>query len=497
VGGKSPTSGWKHSRAGRTEGARSLASPPVPPERYDVVIVGARCAGSPLGTLLARAGLNVAVVEQATFPRTTLSSHLMEADALTFLKRLGVLEPVKATGVRFMREVDTRLNDLRLIREFPLRPGDLGGASFLRRHLLDSILADAAAEAGAHMRMDTKVVGLIEDYGRVTGVRVTHDGHESELRAPLVVGADGRSSTVARETGARRYNVTPNERSYYFTFFEGADPSSDDLFVFHRWGDRMVWAGAADNGLYLVGVSAEMHEREAFKRDTERHLMEHMRSCEPTARALADARRATKIFGIVRFDGYFREPSGPGWVLVGDSGHFKDPSAGRGIGDAFIQVEALAPAIVAGLDGSGEPLDRAMARWGEWRNRKFEGHYWMATTLGCAGAIPAAASEVVARMEARGEDADFFNLFNHRSRYYDVLTIPRLAEATARKLIDGRTDRPELVRETAALLAEEARRRWINRFHDYGESPPAPAGDRSARADGAPGSPARPLAAVN
>jgi flavin-dependent dehydrogenase len=445
----------------------------VAPERFDVVIVGARCAGSPLGTLLARAGLKVAVVEKVTFPRTTLSSHLMEADALSFLKRLGVLEPVKATGVRFMHDVDTRLNDLRIVTRFPLRPDDLGGAAFLRRHLLDSILADAAAEAGAHMRMDTKVVALLEDFGRVTGVRVVHDGKESELRAPLVVGADGRTSTVAKITGARRYNVAPNERNYYFTFFEGADPASDDLFIFHRWADRMVWAGAADSGLYLVGVSPEVHERDAFRRDTESNLMAHMRSCEPTREALVNAKRATKIFGIRRFDGYFREACGPGWVLVGDSGHFKDPAAGRGIGDAFIQVEALAPAIVAGLDGSGEPLDRAMKRWATWRNRKFEGHYWMATTLGCEGAIPMTAPEVIERMQARGQVDAFFDLFSHRSRYYDVLTIRRLAEATARLLVDRSTDRPALVKETAALLAQEARRRWINRVPDFDEPEPA------------------------
>jgi hypothetical protein len=138
--------------------------------------------------------------------------------------------------------------------------------------------------------------------------------------------------------GARRYNIYPNERSYYFTFFEGAAPASDDLFVFHRWGDRMVWAGPADSGLYLVGVSPEMHEREYFRDHTEAGLLAHMRSCAPTAEALADARIATKISGIRRFEGYFREATGPGWVLVGDSGHFKDPSAGRGIGDAFTQV---------------------------------------------------------------------------------------------------------------------------------------------------------------
>ncbi|HEX8052985.1 MAG TPA: NAD(P)/FAD-dependent oxidoreductase [Thermoleophilaceae bacterium] len=468
----------------------------MPGERFDVVIVGARCAGSPLATLLARSGLRVAVVEQVTFPRTVLSSHLIEADSLNFFKRLGILDPVRKTGVRFMHGVDTRLNELRLVTRFPLRPGDLGGAAFLRRHLLDSILADAAAEAGAEMRMDTKVVGLLEEAGRVTGVRVVHDGRESELHAPLVVGADGRKSTVARLCGARRYNVTRNERSYYFTFFEGASPDSDDLFVFHRWDDRMVWAGAADSGLYLVGVSPEDHQREDFRRDPETNLMAHMRACEPTAAALADARRATKIFGIVRFEGYFREPTGPGWVLVGDAGHFKDPAAGRGIGDAFIQAERLAPTIVAGLDGTGPPLDLALAEWAAWRDRKFAGHYWMTNDLGCAGAIPTMAPQLVQALEGRGEVDRFFDLFSHRSCYYDILTIPRLAEATGRVLVKGRFDRAAVVREAGRLLVREGRRRWINTHPDFEPPEPPDARPRSQGTGDRVAAAARPFAAA-
>jgi 2-polyprenyl-6-methoxyphenol hydroxylase-like FAD-dependent oxidoreductase len=437
-------------------------------EHFDVIIVGARCAGSPLATLLARAGLKVVVVEQATFPREVLSSHLMEADGLLFLKRLGVLDQIEKTGVRFMRQADTKLNDFRVVSQFPLRFDDVGGATFLRRHLLDSILAEAAVEAGADVRMATKVVELVWERGRVAGVRVEHKGKESVLRAPLVVGADGRGSTVAYMTGARKYNVVPNERSYYFTFFEGAHPSSDDTFVFHRWGDRMVWAGPADSGLYLVGVSPEGHEREYFRRNTEEGLLAHMRRCEPVAEALADAKIATKISGIVKFEGYFRQSSGPGWVLVGDAGHFKDPSAGRGIGDAFRQVERLAPAIVAALGRSGPGIsslgqDETLRQWTLWRDRRFEGHYWLANILGEAGALPAAVPEAMRIMAERGEIGRFLDLYHHRSKYYEVFPLTDMAAITGRMLLDGKQKRLPLVRETIKLLAREPRRRWINR----------------------------------
>ena len=67
-------------------------------ERFDVVVVGARCAGSPLAALLARQGLRVAVLERTTFPRDTLSTHMFQAQALVYLERLGVSEKLRATG---------------------------------------------------------------------------------------------------------------------------------------------------------------------------------------------------------------------------------------------------------------------------------------------------------------------------------------------------------------------------------------------------------------
>lgn len=431
-------------------------------EHFDVIVVGARCAGSSLAALLARQGLRVAAVEQATFPKTTLSSHLMEADALLFLKRLGVLDSVRATGVRFMQHLDVQFNDDRWVSRWPLRFDDVGGAAFLRRHLLDSILADAAISSGADVRFGTKVVEVLWEKQRVCGVRVVRDGVESRLYAPLVVGADGQRSTIAYMVGSRKYNVNPNQRSYYFTFFEGASAESADTFVFHRWGDRMVWGGPADSGLFLVGVSPEQHEREYFRTNTERGLLAHMRSCPPMAEALGDARIATKISGIRKFDGYFRQASGPGWVLVGDAGHFKDPAAGRGIGDAFLQAEALAPAIVSGLDGTLD-LDAALRRWAGWRDELLEGHYYLATTLGRSGTFPSMVPEAVKRLEARGELDRFFDLFSHRSQYDDVFPLTQVAAATGRMLLTSGTRRVPLIREAITLVAREPKRRWVRR----------------------------------
>jgi flavin-dependent dehydrogenase len=426
-------------------------------ERYDVIVVGARCSGSPLATILARAGLKVLVVEQVRFPKQTLSSHLMEADALRFLDRLGVTSQVRDTGVRFLTRADIRLNDLRFDGTFPRTFDDLGGTAFLQRHRLDAILADAAVAAGADVRMGSRVVELLWEGKRVSGVRVRVAGRETEFRAPLVVGADGRHSTVAYMCGARKYNIRPNERSYYFAFFEGADADSDDTFLFHRWGDRMVWGGAADDGLFLVGVSPEAHEREYFKNDPRPGLLAHLRSCEPAAHALRNARLATRVVGIRKFDGYFRQAAGPGWLLVGDSGHFKDPSLGRGIGDSFRQAETAAVAIIEGL-GQGD-LDGPLQRWWAWRDEYFEGYYWLASNLGAAGPVPAAIPEAVRGLIERGQISAFFDLFSHRTRYDDVFSLRVLGRATLSSLARGDVGRLPVLRETVSLLLAEGGRR--------------------------------------
>lgn len=433
-------------------------------ESFDVVVVGARCAGSPLAALLARRGVKVAVVERATFPRDTLSTHIFEADALAFLNRLGVTDQLRATGAPFIPRLNVRSEDFRFSTDWPQRAGDIGGSASIRRIMLDPILANAAEEAGAQVRMATEVTGLVQDDGRVTGVRVRTDGREHELHARLVVGADGRNSTVAKLVGARKFNVVQNERFAYWSFFEGAD--TRPMHVFHRWAERFVIATPCDSGLYQVILIPEMGELPRFRADLEGSFMEHARSCEPVANALAGANRVGKLFGMLRWAGFFRETCGPGWALVGDAGHFKDPSPGRGIADAFAQVDALVPAVLEGLDGPPDAQDTALARWGRWRDREFAEHYWLANDLGKAGRVPSVLPQMVADMHAKGQIGRFLDLFTHRERPSHVLSPARLLGSTAR-LLRHQHDRRAVLNEVKMLIGQNAHRQLLNHRRAY------------------------------
>lgn len=190
---------------------------------FDVIVVGARCSGSPLATLLARRGVKVALVEQASFPSDTLSTHIFEAQALTFLERLWVIEQIRATGAPFLNRVDLRQEDLEFVPPIQLHADDVGGTASVRRLLLDPILAQTAAEAGADLRVASKVTGPVEDRGRVAGVRVhrtarrRRSGH-GWLSAPTVAtrrlrASLGLASTTSLRTSASSIGLSSRESS--------------------------------------------------------------------------------------------------------------------------------------------------------------------------------------------------------------------------------------------------------------------------------------------
>jgi 2-polyprenyl-6-methoxyphenol hydroxylase-like FAD-dependent oxidoreductase len=430
-------------------------------ETFDVIVVGARCAGSPLATLLARQGLDVAVLERAAFPRDTLSSHVFQAPGINLLERLGVLERVQDTGARCIRRVDFRQNDFATRTPFPMRPGDAGGYMSVRRFLLDPILADAAAEAGAEVLMATNVTGLVSRGGRVRGVRATVGGVQRELSARVVVGADGRNSTVAKLVGARKYHVVPSSRFLYWGFFDAVDPDDEPEIVFHHWDGRAVIACPADSGLYQVILVPDSRFLPEFRADLERAFIEHARACPPVAERLDGATRVGKLFGILRFESFFRESAGHGWALVGDAGQFKDPTPGQGMTDAFRQAAALAPVITDAIGGSDAELDDALEGWARWRDRDAFEHHWLACDLGAGGAMPAVLSEIMRRKEREGRFGQFIDILEHRAMPSRVVTRPRVLSTTARMLARQGCDRRALLGQVGNLVVTDARRRAL------------------------------------
>lgn len=333
----------------------------------------------------------------------------------------------------------------------------------VRRFVLDPMLAEAAAEAGAEVLMARNVTGLVERDGRVTGVRARSGGGEQELTARVVVGADGRDSAVAKLTGARKYHVVPGERFAYWGFFEGVYSSSEPEIVFHHWEGRVVIACPADSGLYQVILVPDLGFLPEFRTDLERAFMAHARASAPVAVKLAGAARVGKLRGILRFESFFRESAGAGWCLVGDAGQFKDPTPGQGMTDAFRQAAALAPVIAGAIGGSNAELDAALAGWARWRDQDAFAHHWLACDIGASGDQPRLLSAVMEASDAAGRYDEFIDIFQHRATPARVVTPSRLLVATAGMLARGGRERHVALRELRGLVANDRRRRRLAR----------------------------------
>src|SRR3954471_9336111 len=138
-------------------------------DRFDVIVVGARCAGAPLAMLLARRGMRVCVLDKATFPSDTPSTHAIQPSGVQILERVGLLEPALPVGAAIERGT-VRFDDVPM--EVDDVVGELGAPMVnVRRVTLDAILLDAARAAGAEVRPATAVTGLVEEGGRVVGVQ--------------------------------------------------------------------------------------------------------------------------------------------------------------------------------------------------------------------------------------------------------------------------------------------------------------------------------------
>jgi 2-polyprenyl-6-methoxyphenol hydroxylase-like FAD-dependent oxidoreductase len=236
---------------------------------YDVVVVGARCAGSPTAMLLAQQGHRVLLVDRATFPSDTLSTHVVQAPAVAALAKWGLLEEVLATGCPAIATYSFDFGPITISGTPRARDG-YSSAYAPRRILLDKILLDAAAAAGVEVREGFNVDDLIIEDGQVTGLRGHDDNGAVTLKAKVVVGADGRNSHLARIVDAATYNEQPAHQCAYYTYWR--DLPVDGFEIFIR-PDRGFAAAATNDGLTMVVVGWPYAERQQYKFDVEANYL--------------------------------------------------------------------------------------------------------------------------------------------------------------------------------------------------------------------------------
>ena len=315
---------------------------------FDIIVIGARCAGSPTAMLLARRGYRVLLVDAATFPSDTLSTHVVQPLAVERLARWGLLQRLQATGCP---AIDTYAFDF---GPFTIegRPGtpEAPLAYCPRRTVLDKLLIDAAVEAGAEVREAFVVERILIENGRVVGIRGHgRDGVSVSELAQVVIGADGRHSSVAVAVSAERYHERPPLLCGYYSYFSGL-PMNGRFETYVR-PLRGFAAAETHDGLTMVVAGWPFAEFEANKADLERHFLAAIGLVPAFAERLRGAKREARIAGTT-IPNFFRKPYGPGWALVGDAGYNKDPITAQGINDAFRDAERCATALDEALSGA-------------------------------------------------------------------------------------------------------------------------------------------------
>jgi 2-polyprenyl-6-methoxyphenol hydroxylase-like FAD-dependent oxidoreductase len=338
---------------------------------YDAIVIGARVAGSPTAMLLARKGYRVLLVDRASFPSDTMSTHQIQLPGGAALKRWGLLERVVATGLLAAERVRMEMDGMAVEGQFPVLEGVTGVYS-PRRYLLDKTLLDAASEAGVEIRTDCRIEELLWQDGRVVGVRgQTKDGAAFSERARVVVGADGRHSLVAKGVNAPTYDEQPTLTCGYYTYWADVPVQGGEIY---RMGRRMMGAWPTNDGLTMIYVARPAAEFDAFRSGVESSYMAAIDLAPRLAERVHAGRRAERIVGSGEMVNYYRKPYGPGWALVGDAGYIKDPITGLGISDAFRDAELLSDALDAGFSGRA-PLDATLATYERKRNEASKPFY--------------------------------------------------------------------------------------------------------------------------
>ncbi|HTA03427.1 MAG TPA: NAD(P)/FAD-dependent oxidoreductase [Streptosporangiaceae bacterium] len=327
---------------------------------YDVIVVGARCAGAPLAMLLARAGHKVALADRASFPSDTMSTHFLWQRGAARLNAWGLLGRLEARGCAPIRQITFDTGPVQLTGIGPAIDG-VAETYCPRRTVLDALLAEAAAESGAELVDGFVVADLLWSDGRVAGVRGHASGSpaQSSLRARLVVGADGLHSTVARKAGARAYQSRPPLTAMYYSYWSGISHLGAS---FHIRPGRLILTWPTNDDLTCIAVAWPHDEFRQVRTDVEGSFRAALKLVPGLREVVESGRRDQRFTGTGDLPNLYRESAGPGWALAGDAGHHKDPCTGMGISDAFLAADLLAGAIDDGLTGR-QLMDDALAQY--------------------------------------------------------------------------------------------------------------------------------------
>ena len=337
---------------------------------YDAVIVGARVSGATLAALLGDAGCRVLLVDRASFPSPTSSTHFFRGSmALGVFDRLGVLNEIMALGAPpLVREYSYAGGSAEPVSGPPQSPGAIGHNLSVRREPLDHLLVRRAQAArGVTLLERSRFRAVTREGDRVTGASFDTPHGELTVRARMVVGADGRHSAVAQAVAAPEVSSERGARGIYYTYVRGfpapggGEPDGPEFSLLE---DEVAYVFPSDGGVACIAASLNRADFASLRGVTIGGFHQRLARHAGLTERLRASSAVTGMLGCGPELNFVRQPVGVGWALVGDAGLHQDPWTGRGIDLATTQAAALADALLAwfkGDLGEEEALERYRA----------------------------------------------------------------------------------------------------------------------------------------
>jgi menaquinone-9 beta-reductase len=457
-------------------------------ETADVVIVGARCAGTAAAVPLARAGHRVVVLDKGRFPADTLSTHVLVPNGVQELAAMGALDRILALGPSRSRFLALYDGDLEIKERF--RPfSGIDYALCIPRDQQDMALVETARGAGVEIRERTKVENVVWRDGRAVGVRCSGSEGEYEIHARLVIGADGRRSRVAGEVGAwEPYRASRNGRGFVFRYLD--DPlgtaAPDTLEIFRNQGDQVLVLPSCPAGRTLVVNMTDAARIPVYRKDFHAQWASMIARNPALEARIGGATNVSKPRITDDLSAYYRRSSGPGWALAGDAGHFKDPVTGNGMRDALKFGRRLGEVAAVTLRDP-RLLDEALRSWEAERDADTISTYHWGNRESRPGATSPLVREVL-RTFAGGEGPDLSDTFNRARSIESIIHPGRLVRGLVRAWRAPGADRRAILAELRTELPMEISARRHRLLDEFRSTRPTPT-ERDGWTVGEPASP--------
>jgi 2-polyprenyl-6-methoxyphenol hydroxylase-like FAD-dependent oxidoreductase len=375
--------------------------------RTQALVVGGGPAGTSTAIALAREGIDVMLVDRARFPRPKPCAEYLSPEASRILHAMGALAAVESTGAAQLAGVLVRAPNGAMIHgEFlsghgytPFRQRGLS----VRREVLDKVLIDAARES-VEVHEGARVTGLSRRSDGGYDATLSLAGDKQQVRASMVIGADGLHSTVASRLGLTRAGRWPR-RLALVSHFEGIT-GIGELAEMHVEPDGFVGIADVGHGLTTVALVVPATRARELSGRKEEFLDHWLRARPHLAPRFARARRVSPVQATGPFASHARRAWSDDALLVGDAADFFDPFTGEGIFAALRGGELAADAVAQALRGAPASRARALAAYDVTRRKAFGGKWVVERVIAAVVANPWLMNRAANTLSRRRDLAD-------------------------------------------------------------------------------------------